>query len=840
MSKPLILPLDASDDPQVVGGKGAGLCRLLRLGFRVPPGFCLTTEAYRTCLRERALVLPQPLLDEITQALDRAGLERDVLLAVRSSATDEDASRASGAGVYRTHLSVTRAGLGRAVASCWASLGSAAAGAYREQTGATGAPGMAVVIQPLLAPRAAGVAFSRHPVTADPGQVAIDAVLGLAEPLVSGQATPDHYVVRMNAAGDALGLVERRIVPKAMAALGTATGVGFRSLSPSERQGAVLSEAEACELAALVKQVEQKLGFAADVEWARDGTGWWLLQARPIAARPVKGRVVWSRANFKETMPDLPSPLGLSFLDRFMDANIIQHYRDMGCRIPAGWSSVRIFHGRPYINVTLFQSFMTQLGGDPSAITEQMGGLALPPFEGERRLPWWRLLRAGLLMTSRMRDAERKAPAWFATLKALAGEAGRPPAGAAPAALVATLTRLGEQLHRGDLTLPIVGGVSQGQSLLTWLLKRRLGPDWRRWLNQALRGVGTIISAKQIWWLAELAEQAAREPAARAFLTASPWTADGWRERLADTAFLGHFDAYLQAYGHRAIGESDPASPRFAEMPGYLLGVLREHLLAPTEARRPQAPTLRQEQEAARAEALQHIRRAFGWRWHERTLFERTYERLCRFLALREANRHHQMYFTAAVRRIERELGGLLAAAGLLAAPDDIFFLTAGEVLSLAANPSGDWRDVVAGRKREREDHQSVAAADTVIDGGIELPPIRREGGRILTGMAISAGSVRGPVRLVLAAADVRKVRKGDIIVTPVIDPGLAPVLGLAGGLVAEMGGTLSHGAIIAREFGLPAVANVAGATRILKDGELIAVDASRGEVRQLGDATLP
>lgn len=837
MTAPLILPLDACEDPLLVGGKAAGLGRLIRLGFRVPPGLCLTTEAYRTCLRERALLLPQPLLDDIHLALDRCGLSRDTLLAVRSSASDEDGRQATAAGIYRTLLSVPRSALGRAVAECWASLSTASAAAYRERARPAGSPAMAVVIQPLLAPRAAGVAFSRHPVTSDPRQVVINAVPGLAEPLVSGRMTPDQYLVRISEPPEAGLLVEQQIAPKSMAAVGTAAGIGYRSVMGEDRHKPALTEQEIRDLVSLTKQVEQSLGVAVDVEWALDASGWWLLQARPIPAPgPARGQVVWSRANFKETMPDLPSPLGLSFLEAFMEANIIQHYRDLGCRIPPGWSSVRVIQGRPYINVTLFQSFMTQLAGNPAEITEQMGGTLAPLTDGPARLPWWALLRAGLLMEGRVRAAASKAPGWFAAMRRMADRSAPAPGEStlrSPADLVAEMTRLGEELRQGDLTLPIVAGVSQGQSTLKWLLARRLGDDWRPWFNQALRGVGTIISAQQILRLADLAGAASRDPLARAFFLAQPWDPEAWRTRLSGTDVLRAFDAYLQDYGHRAIGESDPASPRFAERPAYLLGVVREHLLAaPAEAPSPEA--LRQTQESARTEGLRHIRRAFGWRWHERLLFNWAYARLCRFLALREANRHHQMYFTTAVRRLDLELGATLTAQGRLAAPDDIFFLTAEDILAIPRDPSRDWTGLVAARKQERSAHLAAPAPDTIIEGSPEAPPAAAPGGRLLTGIAISAGYVRGPVKLLLSAEDAKRVRKGDIVVAPVIDPGMAPVLGLAGGLVAEMGGTLSHGAIIAREFGLPAVANVAGATRLLKDGEQVAVDASRGEVRRL------
>lgn len=843
-----LLPLASGDDPASVGGKAAGLSRLIRSGFSVPPGLCVTTQAYRDCLRDggfddagqwtrlrvaqedrrlalldearrlvMSLSLPQPLLDLVDRELDRLGIARHVSLAVRSSASDEDGSAASFAGVYRTTLGVAREDLAQAILAGWASLWSEAALAYRLNRGAGGAvPAMAVILQPMLAPRAAGVAYSRHPITGEAGQVMVNAVAGLAEPLVSGTVTPDQYVVAVGEEAGSEHVVERTI-----------TDPGHKAQ--------VLNEPDLVALARLVKTVERTMGWPADVEWAMDGRETWLLQARPIpSSRPRRSTdgLVWSRANFKETLPDVPSPLGLAFLDAFMETSIVRHYRDLGCRIPDGWPSVRVMRGRPYINVSLFQSFTVQLGGDPKMVVEQMGGEDRPLVEAPARLPWWRIARAGLAMERQVRRSAEQAPAWFAEMKRMAEDRSADhQSGQSPSEWLAGLDRLNERLTAGDLTFAIVAGVSQGLYALGLLLPRRLGPGWRPLLNEALQGVGTIISAKQILWLAELADQAGREERARTFLLAQPWEPGSFRTELAGTEFLRGFDAYLAAYGHRAIGESDPMSPRFAEIPDYLLGVIRGYLQTPRTGPRQSPEDVRLEQESARTKALQTIRAAFGWRRHEWVLFLCTYRRLCRFLALREANRHHLMYFSSAARRLERHLGSAFVARGRLASEEDIFFLTPDDIRAAVADPAKDWRELVAARKAERDRYLLLDAPDTVIEGMGPAPRAAAADGDRLTGIPISAGYAEGTARIVRSPDDLKNIQRGDILVVPVIDPGMAPVLGLAAGLVVEMGGTLSHGAIIAREYGIPSVANVKGAARLVRDGERIAVDASQGTV---------
>jgi pyruvate,water dikinase len=831
----------------MVGGKAAGLGALIRAGFRVPAGFCLTTAAYHAALRAAgfdatrqwaevvraagpgrdrllddcrvrlaSLRLPLSVPDSVDAELDRLAREAgtdDARWAVRSSATDEDGGEATFAGVYRTVLGVTRDRIARAIVDCWTSLWTTTSLSYHQRMNRRGAPAMAVVVQLLLAPHAAGVAYSRHPVTGQADLVVINAVPGLAEALVSGQAIPDQIEVRTGR--------EPQIVA--------------RHPAGALLSQAALSDADALRLAEQVRSVEQTLGHPVDIEWAMERGTIWFLQAREIPARAslTEQTCVWSRANFKETLPELPSPLGLCFLQDFMEQAILRHYRTLGCTMPPGLSPVRIVRGRPYINGSLFQSFMAQLGGQPESITEQMGGEPHPLPVRPPRLPLRTLLRAGLWMEWRMRRAARIAPRWFAEIKRLADEqSGESLATPEPAALLARLDRLGQRLYANDLTFATVGGVSQGLYALHLLLARRLGPDARALLNASLQGRSQAVSAQQILRLVELADAARREPVARSFLTGDPWEPERFRERLDGTAFLRAFDGYLADFGHRALGESDVASPRFAETPAYLLGIVRAHLQAPA-ARTPDE--IRREQETARDAALRRIRAACGWRLHEWLVFRWWHRRLARYLNLREANRHALMHFCAATRRLFLAIGERLAGGGALRSSNDIFFLTSEEVREIVRDRGRDWKAVVETRRAERQRNAMLEAPDTLT--GVGLPGTDAESSEatgLSQGLSISPGYAEGPARLVGSPEDRALVKGGDILVVPVIDPGMAPLFGLAAGVVAEMGGTLSHGAIIVREYGLPALVNVSGAMRILKDGARLSLDASRGEVRKL------
>ncbi|MBA2253176.1 MAG: hypothetical protein H0W13_10845, partial [Nitrospirales bacterium] len=747
-----------------------------------------------------SLSIPRRILRPLESVLDTIGQafghDREVLWAVRSSATHEDGAERTFAGVYRTILGVPRTAMPDAVKECWASLWTSAAWDYYERGGPfVNAPAMAVIVQPLLSPRAAGVAYSQHPVTGSPNDVVINAVLGLAEPLVSGAVSPDSYIVHMKLGTESPHMLERHIAPKITARQPSAGAVRDTAIPAGEQDQPSLADEEAFALAHLIKQVERAMNHPVDVEWAIDERGIWLLQARPIPglstktvrSAPAVSACAWSRANFKETLPDQPSPLGLSYLRQFMEMNILRHYVQLGCSIPHGLSSVRVIQGRAYINVTLFQSFMAQLGGDPALVAEQMGGEAPSP-PAVKRLPWWQLVKAGLMMEWQIRQAGRRAPRWFEEMKRMVDrQSGAPTDSCPPIELLSRLDQLGERLSSCDLTFAIVAGVSQGFSALRKLLERRTGDDWRPLLNGALQGLGTVISARQIVWLAECADIARGEPVASQFFHAEPWEPAQFRATLAGTRFLHAFDDYLAGYGHRAVAESDVMSPRFCEVPGDVLDVVRAHVQGPSPMK-----DIRSRQSEARKHALERMRSAFGWRYHEWGCAQWWHARLSRFLALREANRHYLMYFTSAVRQLLLTMGRHFTSDGVLNQPDDIFFLTHDDIRKMVSGDSQNWKSVVTSRRAERLRNTTHPVPDFVSEHGPAIPSTDEptlSSGPVLHGLSISSGVVSGPVRLVRSQEDFRSVQQGDIAVTSVIDPGMTPLFGLAGGLIAEMGG---------------------------------------------------
>ncbi|BFU95231.1 MAG: putative Phosphoenolpyruvate synthase [Nitrospira sp.] len=876
MERPLVLPLAACTDSALAGGKARGLARLIEAGIRVPSGLCATTALYREFLgqtgltsdvelllagrlsgddrppvvdhlphlRSRLLQAPWPkdLRLRLEMALHDLGFDEATLWAVRSSATNEDARQASFAGLYRTHLGVRFPGILAAVQDLWSSLwDERVLSYYCKSAPHSSPPEMAVVIQPMLDAEAAGVAYSIDPVTGE-SHIVVNALPGLGAPLVDGTAMPDHYVVRVDSP-QAVGVtvITRDIAAKRLALRVGPDGMRLEPLSLDAGTASSISDHQLIELAGVTKRIETLFGHPVDVEWAIDRQGLWLVQARPVtslvrseqwSAGEWAGEWEWSRANLKETMPEVPSPIGLSFLERFMDAYIIGHYRRLGCRIPEGRASVRTYYGRPYLNLTLFHSLIAQLGGDPSLNAEQMGGEAVAVVPSEPMLGFLARLRAGWLMWREMKRVASDAPRYFADLKQQASRY-QPDRirDWDPAALDRHLENLGRWLDRHEMTFGIVLGVGQCLQTFSTLLPGWLGEDWRGLLNSALQGEGTVISAQQIHRVAELVDAARQDEALSHGLLTEKWDVATLRRRARPAPFLALFDRYLEEFGHRGTGESDVMSPRFADRPWIVLDVVRVQLSGPVV--RPEDIVARQR--ATRAAALATIRARLGWRLDRLAVFLWCYRRLCRFLSLREANRHHLMYYSTAVRNLLLRFGACLAARGMFDAPDDVFYLTLEERGSVLSAVERDWKEAVRMRKAERARWLAMQVPDTIRSGEAKIG--RRDGvigsaDGCVRGTPISTGTATGSVCLVRSTADWSKVRPGDIIVVPVIDPGMAPLFGIAAGLVAEMGGTLSHGAIIAREYGLSAVANIPGVMSLLKDGQRVTVDGGSGDVQ--------
>ncbi len=793
----MIIGLDrvrATDIP-LVGGKGANLGELIAAGLPVPGGFCVTAEAYRTAMaplreeiagllrsghhdRLRELVAAAPLPDGLAERIRDAVGDLDGPVAVRSSATAEDLPDASFAGQQETYLGVVGGdAVVEAVRRCWASLWGERAIAYRDEQGfAHDDVALAVVVQRMIPADAAGVAFTVDPVTGR-RRVVIESAWGLGEIVVSGAVIPDSFAVERGR------IAERNTGDKRIRIDMTTTGATTTTdLSDEQRGRASLTDHDALAVARLAERVEHHYGRPMDVEWALAGGKTWLLQARPITTvaptRPRRrtGRVSrFIRNDIIEHFPS-PCPLDMVMIDclvRCLDA-------------ATGFAGLRM---RPIAGL---------VGMDAD------GAVTI----GHPRLSWWRL-PAGIVRIARTpwrdprgwdADTGAKIRRFTARLRDLpvATLPGTDIADALAEAFVQAeamvtsrfIDYLGFHVLRGvrlRALLRLARVKTRPEDLLgdldyaTVVVDRELGrlvadtPEpVRRLLAQDPVDVDAVARRDPEWW--GRAEDFLAEHGARTTRMYQPFSSRSWRDDVP--AFLGTVAMMAHAERREPVA-ARPHADLLAEAVGRLPRFLRRRLRRLVDDYR-----------------AGHVTREAGV-----VDFEELGEQM---------------------RRLALEAGRRMVEEGLLAEPGEVVFLGFDELLGWLRGEPMDVAGIVGRRRRARP--RALAAWQP------EHDPVKPGSG--MTGVAASPGVASGPVRIITGPTEFARLRPGDVLVCRATDPAWTPLFASASAVVAETGGLLSHAAIVAREYGIPAVLGVLEATTRLHDGRTVTVDGGAGRVR--------
>jgi pyruvate,water dikinase len=854
----------AAAGARVCGGKGWNLGRLQRYGFHVPAGGVLVAGAYtrfmaagvlpsleaavadvpataatdpavegRLAILSAAVActeLPADVQASVRCFLNEAGLA-GVRLAVRSSATTEDGAAASFAGIHHSVLNVSGAEqVLQAIKACYASLWTPAALAYRRRQGlADQDVACAVVLCAMVGagdgpPQAAGVAFSCDPRTGRRDLLTISAGPGLGADLAGGRSNAEEVVVLL--ARGRLRVVQRQ---------------------GRER---VLTDDEVLRLARQVCRVHWALGDGQDpqdVEWAYDGGRFWMLQARPVTGLPrvhFRGNpslpVIWSNANLNEIVPGVPSPMGWSMLQMWL-RDIYASVEGVGYPVPPGREVARRFSGRPYFDFAGLQwAFYDCFGLLPAELNRSLGGhqaeIPLPPGNPFRGRKGWGRLWTRLKLIGSFRPLTRQLTRDIADLHAAARQLkGLDLSRQAPHQLLGVWQELLNRWEFGPRYQSAMAGAKVWQTVLERLLDR-LAPGRGPNLAAALMsGSGLVPSAEQGYRLLGLASTARRDPAAQAYLERAPLDPAGWRRLPEGSPFRAAMEQFLADFGHRGIYETDIANPRWNEDPTYLLEQVR--LFLAEEGPQPAQEIGRAKSAAAEAEVA---RRTFWLRPVVRWLAARARQGA----ALREAGKAALLALFESVRSVALETGRRLATGGLLDNPADVFYLTLADWESYLR---GEWdgrgaRSLVADRKAQAAAWLAASPLDVILDARAPVGPPATglgtsdearpaSGGRALRGLGVAAGHVSGPARIVRHPSEGHRLQPGDVLVAPTTDPAWAPLLLRACGLATEMGGYLSHGAIVAREFGIPAVVNIPDLLRAVEDGQPLHLDGDAGLV---------
>ncbi|MFA5845161.1 MAG: PEP/pyruvate-binding domain-containing protein [Coriobacteriia bacterium] len=848
-----------------IGPKAESLRRLADAGLPVPEARFLGIEAYREhCARAgvdagagpqdaREAILRAPLSEDVAERV--SAWYRDLgedHVAVRSSATVEDLPGMSFAGQHGTYFVGDGDALLRRVRDCWASLYSQRAVSYRERNGiAHGGVAMGVIVQRLVAATAAGVAFTASPVDGS-DDVVVEACLGIGEALVSGKVTPDRFVFARD------GLAVREVVAgdKRVRIVADITGGAHEeSVPPAQAASLSISEDVARDVARLALLAEESLGSPADVEWAFDGDRVWLLQARPIttlargaASTPPEAPTIWSNVNTGEILPGVATPMTWTIIHGHAAELFGGVMGALGLRVDTS-KLIGLVGGRVYFNLSLLRESFRHLPNlDPDIA---LGGMhdfvdlpPLPDLPARSWRRWLSLARAFVSMPAYiLRHKPKKAPRFAAVMREVA-ETNMRAADAEPDAAGAYRLVRDLDAHFGDFNdaLAFMVVAMFGYGALGTLTDRWFADKTGAIATRLVAGQGGLASAESghaMWRLSTLARS---HPSVRGPVLLGIGWADV-RDRLEEAAlagdaeaggFLDSWDTFMAEYGHHRRGELEFANATWAERPDYILGIVRSYLVDDASADPIAAYALRAvDADTAADECRARLRGPL-----RRAAFDRVLGWGRASARIRENVKSEAVRWLVAIRYALLALGRRMAEAGALVDPEDIFFLEYGELEGLVRDPAArDWRALVASRRAEHERLEKLSPPPVVVgtwDEGASAWSVPRDA-KTLKGISVSSGVVRGRARVFLAADTEEAVLPGEILVAPFTDPGWTPYFVPAAGIVMDMGGLLSHGSIIAREYGIPAVVNVGPATRIITTGQMIEVDGDKGEVRILG-----
>jgi rifampicin phosphotransferase len=848
---------DAGD----VGGKAANLGELTAAGLPVPDGFCLPVGVYQTVvapalarvardeqaadtadaaggslatvaqtLREtvEAVELPDGLLAEL-EAAYRALCPDGGRVAVRSSGVSEDSAAASFAGQYHTELDVGPGPeLAAAVRRCWASVWSAQAVRYRERRGiAHENEAMAVVVQAMVPADAAGIMFTVDPRTAgrdgDAGPLVIESGWGYGEAVVGGLVTPDRFTVSRSTGK----VTEAQVADKVRMVAPAATGTREVDVAEDKRALPSLTEEQAAALAELGLAIEAHYGRPQDVEWAIAGGRISILQARPITGPPDPGPAApeaewrapientrWARMSICDSW--LPQPLSPLFASTLYPRMVEEWLKNWAGPDPGGNPLIP----RPMactINGYAYLRFDYTLNRYPLRTAHLI-------------LSWFRFHLARL--DKRWRTVVL--PRHVERIRALRG---LDLAGLDSAAL---LRRIAEAEQLSGEYWGIIGGLTWYWNLGEYLMsgvypfavKRIAGEQIpARAHGGLLQGYPTKTSAAEsaLYDLARSADEGGLD--------------EGGRDE-------GGLDTFLAEYGHQ-VYNLDFAEPTQADERSAIHTVLDSYRTGSAENPRERLRTLAEKRDGLSSRIMAELRGAPA----RRGALAAALRLSRRAERLRDEALFHFTLGWPFMRQAYLELGRRLVAAGVLAAADDVFFLTGPELEAdlLEAGtadpdraqgaPPGRAEEVAARRAlREQQKLLSPPAqvpADTRIYlGRMDITSLALFGraeakaeGSGLAGSAVGPGRVTGPARIVLSLQDFPKLRRGDVLVAPYITPAWSSLLALAAGVVTDTGGVLSHGSIVAREYGIPVVMGTGVATKQLQDGQIVTVDGDRGVV---------
>ncbi|MBW2713643.1 MAG: pyruvate, water dikinase [Deltaproteobacteria bacterium] len=776
-----------------VGGKAKGLAELTQMGLPVPPAFVI----------QHANADDLPLDLEAHYKAIGGGL-----VAVRSSAIGEDGVDASFAGQYETVLNVKGIESVRlAIKQCIASLDSARAQAYKSEQTDVGTVEMCVVVQRMVNARAAGVLFTADPVTGRHDRLVIDAVEGLGEALVSGEATPDHF------------------------ALDRKNDIAFRDVV---HESQVLSDEEIRALAQGAREASEEIGNHLDMEWAidKDGSLYWL-QARPITTlssdlneidTPIPDDHVITRCNVGEMMPGAVCPLTFTTQGRAIEEGMQHMQVEYGGRkaVTEDWTQMNLFYGHWFINLTegIVSSRYVSVN-TAETIAQGICGRSVPELkEPDGKKSYLRRLW-GTMQFFRYCAKAPKVLAEFEQRFNFMHVCYTDDSVSMERELFGKFRWL---VEGSETQLRTTAGAAVMEGILQGIISKGEQPptpEQQAEVVKLLAGTEYVESAMLVDHFDEVLDLIALHPQAKEkFQEVEPAEALAWLQREDTGAAPICFKNFLERHGHRGYRELCLREKAWADDPEKLIVTMQASIAA---------------RFVGGSHPMQHKHVKINTLpWLLRKVLPITQNAIRR----REHNKSILVEITHRMKCGYRYLGDLLVKEGKLPDADLVFFFARNELEDFVTKPTPekvahaiDRRKALAFHEKMDFDEISVGKPEPVV-----WQPSASENEGELVGRPVSRGVVEGLARVAMTVQEAAALQPGEILIAPITDVGWTPYFSLIAGLATDVGSAVSHGAVIAREYGLPAIVNLKAATKVFKTGDRVRLDADKGLLVRLDD----
>ncbi len=810
----------------LVGGKGANLLKLNQFGFPIPPGFIVTTEAFRRSTRQTrnryfsAVKTPQPEADKFNPNPESALVIDPALavkigkylqrfsgtFAVRSSMVREDQLDASFAGQLDTYLNVTADNVLSAINMCYASLYNPNVRLYiaaqKSEPAGKGTNAMAVVVQQMVQAVYSGVIFTANPINGR-REIVIEATAGIGERIVTAGVTPDRYVV------NAGGKIDQMV--------------------PVITDHPLLTSKQVLQLAESANQIARKMRSPQDIEWVWDGKRFVFLQTRPITN--LKGKSIFSSKLMADMSPGLIKPLQWSTCTQAMVTEVFGRLftEILGTNDFDFKNSIRLIHSRLYANVTFFESLLHQLGLPVNffeMITrDETGQRRRPPLTFRflyilvfRLIPFvWKYARVSEQMNDFLRKQDNRLQEYRDKDWAQADIHGK----------YKHLTMLLD-LHRNAQWNIII--CSFNMSIRNTVLKkmvRRHAPSVES--SDLIKGLSGLKGLEPNHYINNLSKQLQKLSADTVNLCIAGNSLAIQQELSSSQSgieLLADFQSFLRKYGHLSANTTNFTEKRWIENTGMIWSMIGNGALKEAQADATDNNRTWMEKKNEVLKQLSYL---------HRPVFRSLLRATIKYLNLRDNISLLLSEDTYQIRRLILSMGNDLVQKDLIINSEDVFYLYLEELLSVLNHDYDPnlTKEKIAARKSRLDADEKITPDDTIC--GDQVIPIysgEEADGNFLTGICGSSGYKKGHAYVVKNPDEVsRALTSDDILVVPFSHVGWTLLFANIGGIIAETGGQLSHTSIIAREYGIPAVVNVPRAIHLIKTGQPLTLDANQGRV---------